>query len=299
VTTASPSATPPPLPPPPGPASGLPTDRATGLERPTIALINASTVLKDADFPAYVAAQQRQIDYDFAPIWGKAAKLVFVPKGGTPPAGAWQCAVLDDADQAGVLGYHDTTSDGHPLGKIFAKTTMSYGGIWTVTASHEILEMLGDPDIVRCVFIQVSDTNGTLYAYENCDAVEADELGYAVDSVTLSDFVTPSWFDPGHYATASGYSFKKRVTSPLTLAPGGYIGYYRVGHGGGWQQKTASTHEASPPLHVAEWHGPPPSPHQLPHPGSRRERRARGRHNWLASTVYAAPSKAAAAAPKP
>ena len=260
--------------------------RVSGLVRPTIAIINASTVLQDSDFTAYVAAQQRQVDYDFAPLWGKSAHFVFVGKGSQPPAGSWHMAFLDDADQAGALGYHDETADGHPLGKVFVKTTMTYGGIWTVTGSHECLEMLGDPDICRCTFMQTTDTAGTIYAYEASDAVEADELGYDVDGVKLSDFVTQEWFDPGHYTTAAGYSFKKHVNAPLQLAPGGYIGYFKVGRGSGWQQKTASLTEASPSLHVEpEWRGCPPHAHQLPHVGSRRERRARGRHNWRKSTV--------------
>ena len=268
----------------------MPTDRAAGLTRPTIAIINASTVLADSDFPAYVGAQQRQIDYDFAPFWGKAAHLVFVGKGGTPPPGAWQMAFLDDADQAGALGYHDTTADGHPLGKVFVKTTQTYGGIWTVTGSHEVLEMLGDPDITRCVFIQTTGTQGMIYAYEASDAVEADELGYQIDGVQLSDFVLDPWFDPGHYATPAGYSFKKRVTSPLSLAPGGYIGYFKVGSGTGWRQKTAAAHVGVSLMSSDLDHlGAAPLPHQLPTPGGRRERRARGHHAWSRSTAHAAP----------
>jgi hypothetical protein len=281
------SAAPPAAPSSPPPFGGSsPTERATGLLRPTIAIINATTVLPDSAFPAYVAAQQKHIDYDFAPIWGKAAHLVFVGKGSKPPAGAWQAAFLDDADQAGALGYHDTTEDGHPLAKVFVKTTMTYGGIWTVTGCHELDEMLGDPDIVRCVFIESSATNGTLYAYETSDAVEADDLGYDIDSVRMSDFVTPEWFDPNHYATPAGYSFRKSVDAPLTLAPGGYIGFYRVGRGGGWQQKTASA-APSPPLHRLEWAGERPAAHQLAAPGSRRERRARGHHAWSRSAARA------------
>jgi hypothetical protein len=253
--------------------------------KPLVAIINATTVLEDAAFPAYVAAQQRQVSGDFAPLWGKDAEIFFVGRGGTPPPGAWHLAFLDDADQAGALGYHDTTADGHPLGKVFVKTTQTYGGIWQVTGSHECLEMLGDPDIVRCVFIPHHTFPGILYAYEAADAVEADQLGYEIDGVTLSDFVTQEWFDPGHYATA--YSFRRNVSAPLQLAPGGYIGFYRVGRGSGWEQKTAQLEHHSPSLAFgAEWHGARAVGHQLPHPGSRRERRARGGPQWARSTVF-------------
>ena len=46
-----------------------------------IAVINASTVLKDADVQAVVPALQTQVHRDFAPPWGIDADLTFVPSG--------------------------------------------------------------------------------------------------------------------------------------------------------------------------------------------------------------------------
>ena len=76
------------------------------------------------------------------PIWGVDADLVFVPLGEKPPKGDWWVVILDDSDEGGALGYHDVTDEGLPLGKVFAGTDILYGISWTVTASHEILEML-------------------------------------------------------------------------------------------------------------------------------------------------------------
>jgi len=52
-----------------------------------------------------------QVHRDFAPIWGIDADLTFYPSGKKPPASAWQLAILDNADQAGVFGYHDLTKE--------------------------------------------------------------------------------------------------------------------------------------------------------------------------------------------
>ena len=48
---------------------------------PTIklAVINASTVLKDTDVNKALPALQAQVHNDFAPAWGVDADLVFVP----------------------------------------------------------------------------------------------------------------------------------------------------------------------------------------------------------------------------
>jgi hypothetical protein len=60
-----------------------------------------------------------------------------------------------------------------------------------------------------------------LYAYEVCDAVEADDLGYELDGVTVSDFVLPGWFEPIHVADGERFAFKSNVSAPFELLPGG------------------------------------------------------------------------------
>jgi hypothetical protein len=55
--------------------------------------------------------------------------------------------------------------------------------------------MLGDPNVNLTVFVQNSNTAGTLYAYEVCDPCEDDSLGYHIDNILLSDFVYPAWFE--------------------------------------------------------------------------------------------------------
>src|SRR6202167_4819952 len=160
-----------------------------------IAVINESTVLADTDVTPVVAALQKQVTNDFRPVWGVDAELTIVAKGNQPPAGSWWLVLLDDSDQANALGYHDLTTEGLPIGKVFAASDLKAGTSWTVTASHELLEMLGDPNVNLTVFVESSNTAGVLYAYEVCDACEDDSLGYQIDNVLLSDFVYPSLFE--------------------------------------------------------------------------------------------------------
>ena len=138
----------------------------------TVSIINSSTVVADDDVSSAVADLQTQVSRDFAAAWGRDAALAFVPSGSQPASGSWWLAILDNSDQAGALGYHDLTNEGLPLGKIFAGTDKQFGANWTVTASHELLEMLADPDVNLTAFVQSSDTTGRLYAYEVADACE-------------------------------------------------------------------------------------------------------------------------------
>src|SRR5579864_6520445 len=158
---------------------------------PVIAITNASTCLTDAQVEAVLPALQKQVSDDFKAYWELDCTLSFLPQNQPLMPGWWQIAIIDDPDQAGALGYHEMSSTGTPFGKIFAKLDKDNGYSWTVTLSHELLEMLADPWIDYCV--QAED--GKIYALEVADAVEADELGYEIDGVLVSDFVTPSWFE--------------------------------------------------------------------------------------------------------
>lgn len=253
-----------------------------------ISVINASSVLTDAQVSAAVPALQTQISRDFAPAWGTDAHLDFVPLSGRPAAGSWWLSILDDSDQADALGYHDVTSDGMPLGKVFARSDIRYGYQWTVTASHELLEMLADPDINLCALVMMS-TSSRLYAYEVCDPCEADALGYKIGDVLVSDFVLPTWFE--RLRGRHQVDFCKHLLTPLTLAPGGYMSFMDMGSHVGWQQKSA----ASVGLHI-EMDSPglpvlrqaaPARITERPRVGSRRERRRTPIDQWRRSAAHA------------
>lgn len=125
--------------------------------------------------------------------------------------------MLDNSDQAGALGHHDVTSGGLPMGKVFAATDLAYDQQWTVTASHELLEMIADPQIDLTVFVQPDENTGTLYAYEVCDACEADEFAYDIDGSLVSDFVYPAWFESYRQSDSTKFDFQDQIKTPFEL----------------------------------------------------------------------------------
>ncbi len=221
---------------------------------PVIAITNASTCLSDAQVEAVLPALKKQVSDDFKAYWEQDCSLVFLPKDLPLIQGWWQIVVTDNPDQAGALGYHEMTSGGTPLGKVFAKLDFSSGSSWTATLSHELLEMLVDPWINWCAV----GSDSKIYALEVCDAVEADDLGYRIDGVLVSDFVTSAWFEPTY---ADRMDFKQYVSKELELARGGYISVFDPAHG--WTQTTAKG-EGGPRIV----------------PGSRRQRRKLIRPAW-------------------
>ena len=203
----------------------------------SIAVKNFSTVVSDAELSEKLGAFQTQVSRDFAPVWGVNAHLRIASKDEVLALGEWLIGVFDDADQAGALGYHDVTSVGDPLGKVFAKTTIDDGGLWTVTFSHELLEMLADPWINLTA---LDPQSNRLYAYEVCDAVESDNLGYEVLGVQLSDFVMPEFFRRDEIPPGAYLSFNGKLSAPFTLEAGGYLSFIDLSDASaGWQQLTA------------------------------------------------------------
>jgi hypothetical protein len=248
-----------------------------------IAIINESTVLADSDVQAAIPSLQQQISGDFAPVWGIGADLAFIPKGSTPPTAAWWLVILDNSDQAGALGYHDLTPNALPLGKVFAETDLQYASKWTVTASHELLEMLGDPDINLCASVTNADGSLRLYAYEVADACEADEYAYQIGEVWVSDFVYPAWFESFRQPNSTQFDKQNRITAPFQLLPGGYISVLDTASAHGWTQLTAPDTKLSYELRARV--------------GSRRERRRIVRTHWMKSRLR--PKAPGAARPHP
>jgi len=185
------------------------------------------------DWEKIAHACQTQIRFNVAGPWGigNAATVRVVDK---PVPGHWPVYILDDSDVDGALGYHDTDPNNPilPIGKVFVKTDEKYGLEPSVTLSHEIVEIIGDP-MAQYTF-QATATQ--FWVVELCDAVEADALGYEVEGVLVSDFVLPQWF----YGGPGPYSYRRSVTNSRQLARGGYQAYFDVA-ARRWTQITANS----------------------------------------------------------
>jgi len=228
-----------------------------------IAVINESTASADADVQKMIPAFNTQWNNDLNSVWGVgAATFVFNPKQQAPPAGSWWVVFLDNSDQGNALAYHDLTNEGLPISKVFVKTIQADKSSLSVGASHEICEMAVDPWLNSAY----QDPQGTFWAGEICDPVEADNYGYEVGGILVTDFVTPNWF--GHKNALGAIDLRQHANKAFQVLSGGYAQKFDPQKG--WVQVTGA--EAARTLrgsHAA--------------PGSRRERRARGWQKWVIS----------------
>jgi hypothetical protein len=183
-------------------------------EVPIVACFNKSTVGLGVDLDALIAAMQTYVDKFVAPVWGTPAKLI---KTTGFKKGAWAMVFLDDADQPDALAYHDLTPDGLPESKVFVKTTLADHQLVSVSASHELVEMLVDP---ATNLMTTGPSSKLMYAYESADPVE--ELTFKVDGIEMSDFVYPAYFETFHKPGSVRFDQLNKVTRPFQILSGGY-----------------------------------------------------------------------------
>ena len=192
---------------------------------PTIACFNKATVPLGVDLDALIAAMQQYVDQYVAPVWGTPAKLI---KSTDFVAGAWAMVFLDDADQPGALAYHDLTPDGLPEAKVFVKTTLVNNDLVSVSASHELVEMLVDP---ATNMMTTGPDAKLMYAYESADPVE--ESNFPVSGLAMSNFVYPSYFETFRKPNSIQFDQLNQVTQPFQVLSGGYQIIFKNGK---WSQ---------------------------------------------------------------
>ncbi len=185
-----------------------------------IAIVRKTALVSGSDLEAMARAIERQVAEDLAPAWGISPLPVECYEEELAPADAWIVRLVVDAG-SDDLGWH-AEAGSLPFGVVGVAPILQGGGGALLGAgpdapsvsrvlSHEILELLVDPDADSWE----PGPNGTEYALEVCDPVEASS--YLLDGCELSDFVGAPWFDGQDSRTPGGLSL-----GPLELAPGGY-----------------------------------------------------------------------------
>lgn len=195
-----------------------------------IGVQNLSTLVTNEDVYLMTALVDRQLREHVAPVWGLAPPtVVYLAKAAEFPYDAI-IGVLDNADQAGDLGWHTEGSDADVYGRVFAQPVLQNGGNALTNAlsvcsvlSHECIETLGDAACNR--WAQRAD--GTMVAVELADPVEGDSYTVTISSAaevvagTVSDFVIPDWFNPD--AGEGKTDWLGLVTAPFQVRDTGYV----------------------------------------------------------------------------
>jgi hypothetical protein len=196
-----------------------------------VVVTNKSTRVDDADAKKMTEAVAKQVKQDFSPAWAIPANSVtFQPSDAASPAGGAVLTIVDNPDQPGVLGWHTEGEDATIFGYVFASPVLDNGGevlsgaTYTVAAtlSHEVLETIADPH----VNLWATGPEGYVVSQEVCDPVENGS--YDIDGVSVSNFVTPAWFD-AQASAGTKLDHLGQVSKPFEIASGGYYVHFKGG----------------------------------------------------------------------
>jgi len=199
-----------------------------------ITIANISTQVSAAQLQSAVSAIGQQITQHFEPEWHIAATLngtALSLKGKAPIQQDTDAIIyLGDSSQdpttgvQGALGYHATNHAKIPYGFIYLDICEKYGEVWTCTLSHEVLELLGDPDAVMTVTGPAPKGKGkgdVYYDLEVCDPTQGDS--YKIGDVVVSNFVGRSYF--GMTGGSGNTNYLKLPLTPFGVRPKGYFQY--------------------------------------------------------------------------
>jgi hypothetical protein len=200
-----------------------------------VAVLNLSSQVSPEEVRKVVASLQKQLDRDFAPAWGIDAELTFVPQGEEPEPGSWWLVIEDEGQYPGVLGYHYVTKEGLPEVRISVSAAKAGFLSWTMAASHDLMEMLVNPQLNLTVFVPESNmTSGRLYGREICDPVSHATMAYLIDGVVVSNFVYPAWFEAFRKPGSVQFDHGSRLSAPFECGPNCYMSIFDV-QGSGWR----------------------------------------------------------------
>jgi len=199
-----------------------------------IAVLNQSTLVSPDQVATMTRAIATQVKLDAAPLWDRSpAAVIYFSTAADVPANAHVVTVVDTIQNApqGVLGFHTEDKGGRLWGVVAAKPELDahgqiLNGDWSVSSvlSHEVLELFIDPNCN----LWATDNAGKVYSFEVCDPVEAPT--YVVNGVSVSNFVTPAWFDPlAVQKQATRFDMLGLLSSSFSILKGGYAVYASEG----------------------------------------------------------------------
>src|SRR4051794_37735964 len=103
-----------------------------------LALVSESGQTPASDVQKVAAPLQKQAARDLAPIWEISATVDASTPLEDVPVGYWPIIVKDHINVRGAAGIHED-KNGQPFALVTASASLDE---WSLTASHEALEML-------------------------------------------------------------------------------------------------------------------------------------------------------------
>lgn len=188
--------------------------------------------ISDADLLAAIRAINEQIADDFVPYWSMPATLrlegTLLKEARANAAGVIRgdaiLYVTSATAKGDPEGFHDRNFRGVPYGVVYSQISENTGDPWSVTFSHEALELIADPQGNNYVMGPAPHDRRkqVFYWFEMCDAVSSQT--YTIGGIALQNFLLPAYFEPP--TPGARTNFLGSELEPFGIASESYLGYY-------------------------------------------------------------------------
>src|SRR4051794_3432612 len=150
-----------------------------------VALVSESRQIRSSDLTRVSAALQKQATRDLVQFWNIKATVDAFPQLEDVPIGYWPIMIKDNIG-FNAAGIH-LDEDNQPFALVTASEDRD---VWSLTTSHELIEMLVDPFGNRLAAgdSPKPDQKRVQFLVEACDPSEATEFAYTVNGILVSDF---------------------------------------------------------------------------------------------------------------
>jgi hypothetical protein len=142
-----------------------------------VALVSLTREISLAQLAPVSAAIQKQISRDFGPLWDIEATVDAFEKLEDAPIGYWHVLLQDELPN-GAAGLHKRDDNKQP----FALVALTNN--WPVFMSHEVLEMLVDPQgsLTRAGNSPKAGQGRVEFLIEVCDPCQSSKFAYPLPS---------------------------------------------------------------------------------------------------------------------
>lgn len=195
-----------------------------------VAMVSESKKVPFSKLGRVSAALQKQAIRDVGPVWDINSTVDAFSTLEDVPVGYWPIIIRDDINTPGAAGVHEDNS-GQPFALVHADDG------WSLTASHELVEMLVDPFGSRLASgnSPKPGQGRAEFLVEPCDPSEAVEFAYSINGISVSDFYTPLYFSTAAHP-GDRYSHTGALKAPRQVLRGGYLSWHDVVSDHWWQE---------------------------------------------------------------
>src|SRR5438105_14829362 len=147
-----------------------------------LALVSEVEAVSADELHKIAAALQKQLDRDFTPLWDIKAAIKSFTSLEDVPENCWPVILRTDIETPAALAAHLHDQKEMPFALV------QFGDGWSLSASHQVLEMLANPFSNRLLArrsVKPGERHNVQYLVQVCDPCQNAAYAYHIDGIMV------------------------------------------------------------------------------------------------------------------